>query len=170
MCRYAKDLYPLLQIMSGDNAKKLKLDEPILTKDIKIYYREDVGDSLSFMSVDVEIQHSMKRALNHFNLNGLSVKRATSINLSDSFEIGVSLLMGIKEMPDLLGYQKDNKLRDHALTEMVKCLIGRSQYTFSSLVVAYLNESRGIISEHKIAQYTEESKEIRQQFIVRKIY
>lgn len=153
--------------MSGDNAKKLRLDEPVLTKDIKIYYREDAGDSLSFIPVDAEIQHSMKRALEHFNSNGLSVKRASNIDLSDSFEMGVSLLMGIKEMPDLLGYQKDNKLRDHALTELAKCLIGRSQYTFSSLVMAYMNESRAMIPEHKIAKYTEESKELRQQFIVR---
>lgn len=167
MCRYAKDLYPLLQIMSGDNAKKLKLDEPILTKNIKIYYRENAGESLSFIPVDAEIQHSMKRALEHFKSNGLVVERANSIDLTDSFEMGLSLLMGIKEIPDLLGYQKDNKLRDHALTEMAKCFIGRSQYTFSSLVVAHMNESRGMIPENKIAKYTEESKELRKKFIVR---
>lgn len=166
MCRYAKDLYPLLQIMSGDNAKKLRLDEPVLTKDIKIYYREDAGEALSFVPVDTDIQLSMKRALDHFKSNGLFVKRATHLNLSDSFEIGVSLLLGIKEMPDLLGYRKDNKLRDHAVTEMAKTLIGRSQYTFSSLVMAYMNDSRAMMPEHKIEKYTEESKEIRQQFIV----
>uniref|UniRef100_A0A336LYA9 CSON005017 protein n=1 Tax=Culicoides sonorensis TaxID=179676 RepID=A0A336LYA9_CULSO len=165
MCRYAKDLYPLLQIMSGDNASKLRLDEPILTKDIKIYYREDVGDSISFMSIDTDIQHAMKRALDHFNSNGLTIKRATSLNLADSFEIGISLLLGIKEMPDLLGYRKDNKLRDSALLEMAKCIVGKSQYTFSSLTMAYINDSRAMMPEHKIAKYTEEAEDLRKEFI-----
>lgn len=170
MCRYAKDLYPLLQIMSGDNAKKLKLDEPIQTKDIKIYYRENTSDSISFIPVDAEIQHSMKRALEHFKSNGLFVERANSIDLTDSFEMGVSLLMGVKELPDLLGNQKDNNLRVHPLTEMAKCLVGRSQYTFASLVVAQMNDSRGMISESRIAKYTEEAKELRKQFIVSGFY
>lgn len=36
MCRYAKDLPLLLQIMSGENASKLRLNEPLAPKDIKV--------------------------------------------------------------------------------------------------------------------------------------
>lgn len=36
MCRYAKDLPTILHIMSGKNASKLRLDEQLYTKDIKV--------------------------------------------------------------------------------------------------------------------------------------
>lgn len=36
MCRYAKDLPLLLQIMAGPNAPRLRLNDPLNTKDIKV--------------------------------------------------------------------------------------------------------------------------------------
>lgn len=36
MCRYAKDLPTLVHIMCGKNASKLRLDEQLYTKDIKV--------------------------------------------------------------------------------------------------------------------------------------
>lgn len=36
MCRYAKDLPTLLHIMAGKKADKLRLNEPLYTKDIKV--------------------------------------------------------------------------------------------------------------------------------------
>lgn len=36
MCRYAKDLPTLMHIMAGPNADKLRLNEPLYTKDIKV--------------------------------------------------------------------------------------------------------------------------------------
>lgn len=36
MARYARDLPTLLHIMAGENAFKLKLDEPLYTKDIQV--------------------------------------------------------------------------------------------------------------------------------------
>lgn len=36
MCRYAKDLPTLMHIMAGPNAEKLRLNEPLYTKDIKV--------------------------------------------------------------------------------------------------------------------------------------
>lgn len=36
ICRYSKDLPTIVQIMAGENAKKLRFDEPLFTKDIKV--------------------------------------------------------------------------------------------------------------------------------------
>lgn len=38
MCRYAKDLPTLLHIMAGKKADKLRLNEPLHTKDVKVNY------------------------------------------------------------------------------------------------------------------------------------
>lgn len=37
MCRYATDLPTLLHIMAGSKADKLRLNEPLFTKDIKVH-------------------------------------------------------------------------------------------------------------------------------------
>lgn len=41
MCRYARDLPTLVHIMSGKNAPKLRLDEQLYTKDIKVGDKND---------------------------------------------------------------------------------------------------------------------------------
>lgn len=45
MCRYAKDLPTLLHIMCGDKADKLRLKEPLFTKDIKVCARFVIGNN-----------------------------------------------------------------------------------------------------------------------------
>lgn len=47
MCRYAKDLPTLLHIMAGKKADKLRLNEPLYTKDIKVIKYYPVFLSLS---------------------------------------------------------------------------------------------------------------------------
>lgn len=48
MCRYAKDLPTLLHIMAGKKADKLRLNEPLYTKDIKVYGSNQRNKSLLF--------------------------------------------------------------------------------------------------------------------------
>lgn len=132
----------------------------------QVYYREDFGDRIASVQVDDEILKSIFKALNHFKGNGLHVRRASELDLSNCFEISCSLLLGVKDMPDILGYGKDNQFRDHCLTEMAKCLIGRSQYTFASLGLAYLHETRAMMTEEKCNKYVKDSVKVRQQFIV----
>lgn len=40
MCRYAKDLPTLVHIMAGKNADRLRLKDPLFTKDIKVLSNE----------------------------------------------------------------------------------------------------------------------------------
>lgn len=94
------------------------------------------------------------------------MRRASELDLSNCFEMSVSLLLSCKDMPDILGYGKDENVRDHCLTEMAKCLIGRSKYTFASLGLAYLQETRAMMSEEKCERYVKDSVKLRQQFIV----
>ena len=81
MCRYAKDLPTLLHIMAGDQADKLRLNEPLYTKDIRIFYKEDNGFSLCDIPVQTEIKIAIQRAADHFKANGLIVKEVTDMLL-----------------------------------------------------------------------------------------
>lgn len=44
--RYAEDLAPMIKVMVGEHATKLKLDKEVDVKNIKIYYMSDNGDIL----------------------------------------------------------------------------------------------------------------------------
>lgn len=51
MCRYAKDLPTLVYIMCGENAAKLRLKEPLFTKDIKVTIANINRDSIQCTAV-----------------------------------------------------------------------------------------------------------------------
>lgn len=39
ICRYSRDLPTIVRIMAGENAKKLRFDEPLFIKDIKVSFQ-----------------------------------------------------------------------------------------------------------------------------------
>jgi fatty acid amide hydrolase 2 len=45
--RYACDLKPMLKVMAGANAERLRLDDPVDLKKLRIYYVDDLGDPMA---------------------------------------------------------------------------------------------------------------------------
>lgn len=62
MCRYAKDLPTLLHIMAGKKAEKLRLNEPLYTKNIKVSNRFD-KNLISFCQTWTLLDHFVNRNL-----------------------------------------------------------------------------------------------------------
>lgn len=116
MCRYAKDLPTLTCIMSNENYHaQLRLDQPIHTKDIDMYYLTSVGYSLSIWNVDELIQRRMLEALSHFKSNGVNVEQlndaancndAEYVDMSETLEISICTFFTIEDIPDLLSNDK----------------------------------------------------------------
>lgn len=46
MTRYAEDLIPFLKVLAGKNSNKLKLDDPVPIKYLKVYYITNPNDPL----------------------------------------------------------------------------------------------------------------------------
>lgn len=81
ICRYARDLPTVLHVMAGaEGATKLNLDQPCLTRDIRVFYMEDAGFSMSDVPVQPEIKVYMQRAVEHFKRNGLRTKHVSYTN------------------------------------------------------------------------------------------
>lgn len=119
MCRYAKDLPTLTYIMSNEiDRPQLRLDQPLHTKDIDIYYLTSACEySWSLWNVDELIQHRILEAVSHFKSNGLNVQRLNPgcsddqhnddfIDLNESLEISVCSLCKVEDIPDLLSNDK----------------------------------------------------------------
>uniref|UniRef100_U5ELF6 Putative amidase n=1 Tax=Corethrella appendiculata TaxID=1370023 RepID=U5ELF6_9DIPT len=160
MCRYAKDLSTLMHVMSGSNASKLKLDEIVYTKDIKIFYAEDIGFSLSSVPVDDEIKISILQAVKYFRKHGLPVDRVDFPHIQESLQIALSLMFAVEDIPDLLIDQDDPKKRHNVLVELAKCPIGKSKFSLGGLFFQFLEANRHVLA-NDIEKYKKMGEDLR---------
>ncbi|XP_011875142.1 PREDICTED: fatty-acid amide hydrolase 2 [Vollenhovia emeryi] len=74
LCRKTEDLIPLLKVLVGPNVTKLKLDEPVNLKDLKVFYQENPGD-LRMSKVNGNMRATLIKAVQHFKeLTGSATK------------------------------------------------------------------------------------------------
>ncbi|XP_018373287.1 PREDICTED: fatty-acid amide hydrolase 2 isoform X1 [Trachymyrmex cornetzi] len=74
LCRKAEDLIPFLKILVGPNVTKLKLDEPVNLKNLKVFYQESSGD-LRASKMNNTMRATLMRAVQHFReLTGSATK------------------------------------------------------------------------------------------------
>lgn len=107
MCRFAKDLPTLTHLMVDEKFHSmLQLDQPLHTKDIKIYYLTSAGFSLSLWNVDHCIQKKMLEAVSHFKSNGLHCEQPDFGDMKETLEISVSTFFAMEDIPDLLSNSK----------------------------------------------------------------
>jgi len=107
MCRYAKDLPTLTYLMADEkHHSKLRLDQPLHTSNIKIYYLESAGYSFGLWSVEKSIQNRMLEAVSHFKSNGLHCERPDFGDMTETVEISIATFFDMEDLPDLLGNAK----------------------------------------------------------------
>lgn len=74
LCRKAEDLIPFLKVLVGPNVTKLKLDEPINLKNLKVFYQESSGD-LRASKMNNIMRAALMKAVQHFReLTGSATK------------------------------------------------------------------------------------------------
>lgn len=166
MCRYSKDLPTLVHIMAGSKAYKLRLDETVYTKDIKIHYMEDFGFNMAFVPVDEEIKISMYRAVQYFKDHGLQTERAEFDNLYHSMEMAMCTLQSLEDVPNMFDNRENPKEKHSLLMELGKSLIGRSQFTLAGIVFYILYHTKHLFSPEDQQRYLRMKDELRKQIIV----
>lgn len=107
MCRFAKDLPTLTSLMVDEKFHKLlRLDQPLHTKDIKIYYLTSAGFSACLWNVEHSIQMKMLEAVSHFKSNGLHCEQPDFGDMTETLEISVATFFDMDDLPDLLSNAK----------------------------------------------------------------
>ncbi|KAH0950874.1 hypothetical protein HN011_011884 [Eciton burchellii] len=64
-CRKTEDLVPFMKVLIGPNISKVKLDEPVNVKNLKVFYQENSGD-LRASKVSKAMRTALMKAVNHF--------------------------------------------------------------------------------------------------------
>lgn len=136
MSRFACDLKPMLRVMAGDNAEKLRLDEPVNLSSIKYFYQESDGGAFFVSPVDYDIRVAMDKVIRHLQI-ALKAKpqRVKMASLKNSISIWLA------NMKDKNGVGFDSQLanmkgRINPYTELFKKLLGKSMHTFIAILTA----------------------------------
>ncbi|XP_055381046.1 fatty-acid amide hydrolase 2-B-like [Condylostylus longicornis] len=143
MARYAKDLPILMQIMAGENAYKLNLERPIATKDIKVFYLEDLPFSFSRIPTSSNIQLSIMRAVNYLKKVGLKTEKANIPEFYRIEEISFANVADVTNVPSILVNPKDPENSDNLFLEIMKHVIAKPKYSFAALGFDFL-----VLSNH----------------------
>ncbi|XP_014487744.1 PREDICTED: fatty-acid amide hydrolase 2-A-like, partial [Dinoponera quadriceps] len=116
MTRYADDLILLMKVMSVKSNRDLCLDEPDDWKQMKVYYRDNLSNSLSILSQSPEFKHCILKATIHFVERGVHTEKIPIEWPASLFEMIVAHLMDIGKL-DLLIDAKNPKLRKNPIVE-----------------------------------------------------
>ncbi|XP_053691584.1 fatty-acid amide hydrolase 2-B-like [Sabethes cyaneus] len=165
MCRYAKDLPTLVHIMAGSRAYKLRLDETVYTKDIRIHYMEDIGFNLGFIPVDEEIKIAMYRAVQFFKDHGLQTERAEFDHINESMEMAMCTLQSLEDVPNIFDNRENPKEKHNLLAELGRAMIGKSQFTLAAVVFYILLNTKHLFNPEEHQIYLQKAEELKKQII-----
>ncbi|XP_058837565.1 fatty-acid amide hydrolase 2-B-like [Topomyia yanbarensis] len=145
MCRYATDLKPMLRIIADENAKKLRLDEPVDLKQVKFVYQLNDGGGSLVSPVDHDIRDAMEKVMAHFRSTvKADVRKVCLEKLRKSAPIWFANMKHKEEVS--FDAQLDNlEGKINPYVELLKWFVGQSNHTFVGIMTA--------ITEHRGVQY-----------------
>lgn len=143
MSRFACDLKPMLKVMSGTNASKLNLDEPVTLSSIRYFYQENDGGANFVSPIDYDIRIALDKVIRHLQVaHKAKPQRVKLVKLKQSFAIWMANMKN----ENAIGF--DAQLanlngRINPYIELGKWFIGQSKHTFVAIITA-LVDRRGI--------------------------
>lgn len=87
-------------------------------------------------------------------------------SFQSSLEIGLATFFTMEDVPLILKHPDDPKKEDKLMIEMLKCLVGKSNYTFPGLFFVFLLQTNGFIAKSKTPSYLEQKDELKKELIV----
>lgn len=141
MTRYACDLAPMLKVLAGQKADKLKLDEPVDLSKLRIYYVEDLGDPLA-SKCNSDILTGLRDAVGHL-VN--KFKAQAEKVFFDEFRHGF-LLWSAEANTDLNAPTMAQQFKDgstgelNPVVEIVKKVCQTSEHNMNSILAATLEK------------------------------
>lgn len=153
MTRYAVDLKPILKIIAGANASKLRLDEPVDIKKLNFFYQFSNDVPLTD-PVDPDIIEALKKVVEFFKVQHKIDAEEKTLPLNKSMDTWMALMNSNTKFGELImeKYSKGNCLK-----EIVKNAFGLSGNTLIAILTALHGSET--ISEDKIKHYVKRHKE-----------
>nr|CAD7196627.1 unnamed protein product [Timema douglasi] len=152
--RYSEDLRPMLKVMAGDSAGKLRLDEKVDMSKLKVFFMDDAGYSLVAVSVEREIKnliHKAAKCLN--NKYGVPVEPGNFKEMEESVEMSCAVYFSLEGIPHILRNDSNPKESANIYVELLKSLFGFSRYSMQAISFYLLQSFNAFMSKDKIPMY-----------------
>ncbi|OQR71527.1 fatty-acid amide hydrolase 2-like [Tropilaelaps mercedesae] len=136
MCRYARDLRPMLAALVGpEGASRLRLEVPVDLRCVEVFYMNEIKDRSFLMSpVSDEVRRALSDVIAH--LSTLTSKPAEEHNfpsMAYAFEIWNHLMMS-GDCPKFIEVLRNSgSTISHPILEMLKWTTGQSKHTFPAV-------------------------------------
>lgn len=92
MTRYADDLSLFMKVISAKSDCDLCLDEPVNWKQMKVYYRQNLGKSRSILPPLPELQQCILKAAAHFTERGVHTEEVCFIAYIEHVSVSDSII------------------------------------------------------------------------------
>lgn len=145
MARYVEDLIPFLKVLAGPRQRKLKLDESVDIKQVKICYVANPNDPLVSAFRD-EMIRTLQKVVNHFTQ--VSGERPQLLDIKD-LKYGGKLWMYWMTQEPNANFNRDIANREgqiNGIFEIFKYFIGQSNFNLAviyNLINGYLPKKEG---------------------------
>uniref|UniRef100_A0A034VF77 Fatty-acid amide hydrolase 2 n=1 Tax=Bactrocera dorsalis TaxID=27457 RepID=A0A034VF77_BACDO len=163
--RFAKDLPILMQVMAGEDAKKLKFDEPVQLKNIKIYYAYGFEGFAAFMHqpTDFDIRLAITRAVKCFQKGGLTTEQIKLEKFVHAREIGLSALAELKGLPSITNEAKPaiSKL----IWELILSLFGQSVHNRDAIIMEWIRTKKIYLNDEEAAEFRTERETVKKELV-----
>ncbi|XP_017124189.1 fatty-acid amide hydrolase 2-B [Drosophila elegans] len=162
--RFARDLPLLLEIMAGDNKHKLKMDEPVALKDMKVFYAFGYSglNCLTHPVVDFDIKLAITKAVKCLERGGVQSKKLDLKFLSNSLEIGLVSLVDLKGLPSIVTQRPDRDPSMRLLmVELFNSIIGHSIFTKEAMFLEVMKRFNGLMASGNMEEYREDVQKIK---------
>ncbi|XP_057332323.1 fatty-acid amide hydrolase 2-like [Microplitis mediator] len=131
ICKHAKDLLPLLKVMTKNSDLKKNLDLPVDVKQLKIFYQESLGD-LRVSKVTDDTRNTFNKVVTHFkNLTG-SVQKIKLPGSEYSFRLWRYWMS--QEQADFKSDIMNRKSRTSATNEIINLVTNKSNITLAAIL------------------------------------
>ncbi|GAB0099585.1 hypothetical protein DMENIID0001_154690 [Sergentomyia squamirostris] len=143
MSRYATDLKPMLRILAGENAEKLRLDEPVNLARVKIFYQTDDGGGHLVTPVDADIRAAIGKVAKHFETAHKAKVQQVKL---DKFRKSAPIWLANMKAKEAAGFDQEitgytGKI--NPIIELFKWFFGCSVHTLIGILTA-LFENFGV--------------------------
>ncbi|EDO36046.1 predicted protein, partial [Nematostella vectensis] len=140
LCRYASDLSTMLKAMSGPNAYRLGLDEPVDLSSIKVFTVKNFDPTL-MAPVSEDLKMAEKKAVDYLQSHfGTKYEQTDLRYFRYAALIWAAMVMSSEDKKLTSKFLEGNSGSINPFLEMLKYLVGSSQYHFITPVVGSLEK------------------------------
>lgn len=165
MTRYSIDLIPMLKILAGAKAGKLRLDEPVDFSKLKVYYVEEFDDPLAARCKS-DILAGIREAVGYLvNKHKIVAEKVTF----DEFKYGF-LLWSVEantepDAPTMAQQFKDGREGElNPVVELVKKVFNVSEHNMNSIMAATLEKFSPAVGSKSHRLLTKKAADLRKKF------